>query len=65
MNVSAKVSAGVGAAGASTPLSIVVIWILGLFNVQVPPEVAAAIASLIAAIASGIGGYIVPHTESK
>ena len=41
--VSSKVVAGAGAAGGSTPLSIVLIWALGLVHVTVPPEIAAAI----------------------
>lgn len=61
MGVSPKVSAAAGAAGASTPLSIVVIWVIGLLHVTVPPEVAAAIASLLASLASLVAGYIVPH----
>lgn len=63
MNVSPKVSAGVGAAGASTPLSIIVVWVFSLFHINVPAEVAVAMGSLVAAVASGIGGYIVPHVE--
>lgn len=61
MDISPKVSAGAGAAGGSTPLSIIVIWALGQAHITIPPEVAAAIAALVAALASGIAGYLVPH----
>lgn len=37
----------VTAAGIGVPASIVVVWIVGLFGIEMPPEVAAAVASLI------------------
>jgi putative flippase GtrA len=43
-----KVAAG-GAAGA---LTVLVVWILGLYHVSVPPEVASAITVLISFITS-------------
>jgi hypothetical protein len=61
--ISPKVAAGAGAAGSSTPLSIIIIWILGLLNVTVPPEVAASIGALIAALGSLFAGYMVPHQQ--
>lgn len=63
--ISPKVSAAAGAAGGSTPLSIVIIWLIGLLHVTIPPEVAAAIASLVAALASLIAGYVVPHSPQQ
>jgi putative flippase GtrA len=45
----------VAAAGIGGALAIVLIWIAGLFNVEVPPEVAAS----IAAIVSFATGYLV------
>ena len=62
--VSSKVVAGAGAAGGSTPLSIVLIWALGLVHVTVPPEIAAAIAALVASLASLAAGYAVPHNTA-
>jgi hypothetical protein len=59
--MSPKVAAGAGAAGASSPLSIIVIWLIGLTHVTLPPEVAVAIGSLVAAGASLLAGYLVPH----
>ena len=61
--VSPKVAAASGAAGVSTPLSMIVIWAMGLLGVQVPPEIGGAIASLIAAVAAAIGGYLAPHAN--
>jgi hypothetical protein len=43
MNVSPKVAAG-GAAGAVT---VVLVWVAGMFGVGVPPEVASALTVLI------------------
>jgi len=37
------------AAAIGTPIATIVAWALGLFNVDVPAEVAAALAALIAA----------------
>lgn len=62
-SMSPKVIAGSGAAGSSMPLAIILIWILGLLNITVPPEVAAAIASEMAAIAALVAGYYVPHPQ--
>lgn len=59
--ISPKVSAGAGAAGGSTPLSILIIWGLGLSGLVVPPEVAASIGALIAGLSSLLAGYLVPH----
>lgn len=59
--ISPKVSAGAGAAGASAPLSTILIWLIGLLGVVIPPEVAAAMAGLIAAIVGLVAGYMVPH----
>ena len=64
MPVSSKVVAGAGAAGGSTPLSIIIVWALGLAHVTVPPEIAAAIAALIASLASGTAGYMVRHNDA-
>lgn len=64
MPVSSRVVAGAGAAGGSTPLSIIVIWVLGLAHVAVPPEIAAAIAALVASLASGMAGYMMPHNPA-
>lgn len=60
--VSPKVAAGAGAAGMSVPLGQVVVWGLGLLGVAVPPDIAMAIAGLMAAAASAVVGYLVPHS---
>lgn len=59
--VSPKVSAAAGAAGGSTPLSIVIIWLLGMAHIMVPPEVAVSIGTLVASGAALAAGYWVPH----
>lgn len=59
--VSPKVSAAAGAAGGSTPLSIVICWLIGLAGLTVPPEVAVSIGALIASAAALVAGYLVPH----
>jgi hypothetical protein len=60
-SISPKVSGSAGAAGVSTPVAIIVIWLIGLTHVVVPPEVAAAIASLLAALSAFAVGYYMPH----
>lgn len=52
MNVNPKVQAA-GAAGA---VSILVVWVAGLFGLEVPPEAASAFTVLIATVA----GYLKP-----
>ena len=45
------------AGGAAGALTIIVIWVIGLFHVAVPPEVASAFTTVI-----GTGAvYLVPH----
>lgn len=65
MDISPKVSAGVGAAGLSAPLSILVTWGLGAIGVPVPPEVSMATASLLASVLGGVAGWLVPHVQSN
>lgn len=65
MNVNPKVSAGVGAAGLSAPLAVVVAWGLGLLGVEMPQEVAMSLASLFAALGSGVAGWLVPSVSSN
>lgn len=58
--VSPKVSAAAGAAGGSTPLSIVICWAIGLLGLTVPPEVAVSIGALVASGSALLAGYFVP-----
>jgi len=59
--VSPKVTAATGAAGGSMPLAIIIVWLLGQVGVQVPPEIGAAIASLVSAAAAFVAGYFTAH----
>lgn len=45
------------AAGAGGAASVLVVWVLGLFHIAVPPEVASAATTLIAALLT----WLVPH----
>lgn len=54
--VTKSATAGTGVAGAA---AVVIVWILGMFGIEVTTEVAAAIAVLIGAIGTIIGGKIV------
>lgn len=57
--ISSKVSVG-GAAGAgSVGIPVVVIWLLGLFHVPVPPEVAAVLSGWLAAGTAFFFGWLV------
>lgn len=58
-SVSPKVTAASSAAGGSMPLAIIVVWLLGQIGIQVPPEIGAAIASLVSAAAAFAAGYFV------
>lgn len=51
-----KVSPKVAAAGGSAALAVVVVWVLSLFGVDVPQEVAVAIPTVLAVVA----GYLQP-----
>lgn len=62
--VSPKVTAASGAAGGSMPLAIIIVWLLGQAGIQVPPEIGAAIASLVSAIAAFAAGYFTRHVPA-
>jgi hypothetical protein len=49
-------AAGTGIAGAA---GVVLVWVLGMFGLDVPEEVAAAIVVLIGALGTFIGGKVV------
>lgn len=57
--VTKSATAGTGVAGAA---AILIVWILGMFGLEVPEPVAAAIAVLISAIGTLIGGKIILPT---
>ena len=63
--VSPKVSAAAGAAGGSTPLSIVICWLIGLTGLTVPPEVAVSIGALVASGSALLAGYLIPHAQPQ
>lgn len=48
------------AAGASSAVAVLVIWVVGLFGVTVPPEVASAVTALIGTLFT----WLVPHGGS-
>ena len=47
------------AGGASGAAAVVIIWIIGLFGVAVPPEIASAATVLVSTIFT----YLVPHGQ--
>ena len=47
------------AAGVASPAAVVLVWILGEYDVVLPPEVAAAIVALLTALAY----WAVPSSE--
>jgi hypothetical protein len=59
--VTTAAAAGTGVAGAA---AIVLVWLLSLIGVDVPTEVSAAFAVLLAAVGSIVGGYLVRPVES-
>ena len=61
MPVSPKVVASTGGVGASTPFSVVLIWVLTHYFGTLPPEVIVSIATLIGMGAAWVGGYVMPH----
>ena len=68
--MSSKISAKTGAtAGAGTvsgvSLAPLIIWILGQFGVDMPPEVAAVAGGLIAAAAATVIAWVVPAKSGK
>lgn len=56
--LSPKVSVGAASGAGSTPLSIVIVWLIGLTGIVVPETVAISIGALIAAGATLVTGYL-------
>ena len=56
---SARPEAKVLAAGISAAATTLIIFVAGLFGLEVPAEVAAAAVTVVAAVA----GYLAPHTR--
>ena len=64
--VSGKTGAtGAAGAGAGVGLAPLIIWILGLFGVDMPPEVAAVAGGLLAAVTSTVIAWLVPAKTGK
>lgn len=68
--MASKISAKTGAtAGAGTisgvSLAPLIIWVLGQFGVDMPPEVAAVAGGLIAAAAATVIAWVVPAKSGK
>ena len=55
--ISPRVANGAAAAGSSSPIAIIIIWALGHW-VTMPPEIAAALASVISTVSGFVGGYM-------
>lgn len=55
--VTTSSAAGTGIAGAA---GVLIVYIIGLFGLEVPNEVAAALVVLIGAIGTLVGGKLVP-----
>ena len=56
-NLKPERNVAVGALAIGIPAGIIVAWIIGLFGVEVPQEVAAAMGGIISAVAA----YFVPN----
>lgn len=55
--ISPKVANGAAAAGTASPVAIIIIWALGHW-MTIPPEIAAALASIISGASGFVGGYL-------
>ncbi len=69
-SITPKTASATAGAGASTPLSILLIWLIEMipthtepFHVVVSATIAAAIASIMASVAAFAGAWIAPRSE--
>ena len=51
----------VAAAGVSGAVALIIVWIVGMFGVEVPAEVGAALATILAFV----GGYLIPDASTS
>lgn len=58
--VTTSSASGTGIAGAA---AVVLVWIVGLFGLEVPSEVAGAFVVLLGAVGALVGGKIVPPKD--
>lgn len=56
--INPKVANGLGAAGSSAPFAIILVYYLNKYAGPLPPEIAAAYASLLTAAAGFLGGWL-------
>lgn len=56
--VNPKVIAAGISAGSAAAAVVILVWILGMFGVDVPPNVESALTTLIPGVAAGVGGWI-------
>lgn len=60
--VTTSSAAGTGIAGAA---GVVIVWLVGLFGLEIPAEVAGAIVVLLGAIGTLVGGKVVSPEKSS
>lgn len=63
MNISPKATAGSAGATAGGQIMVVVVWLLSLFHVTMPADVAVALGGLLSGLMAFAGAYAVPHVE--
>jgi hypothetical protein len=61
--ISPKVIGAVAGSSTSSMLAIVIVYVLSLFKVIMPTEVAMALAGLLVGFGTFVGGYLPPHGE--
>lgn len=64
MTLHPKVASAVGGSGCGAALTIIVVWILSLFHIVVPEDVAEAFTALFGMLVGLIAGYVTPAPTS-
>lgn len=49
-----------GGAGIAGAVAVIAVWLIGLAGVEVPSEVSAALATVLAGVGALVGGWLVP-----
>jgi uncharacterized membrane protein YfcA len=57
-----KLVAGLQGGGGGAALCTIIVWVLDVKGIQMPPEVAVAVASLLTALCSGFGTWLKRET---
>lgn len=62
MEIHPKVIAGTSTTVIAGAMTVLAIYVLGIYNIQIPADVSSAITTLVSAALGAVAGYLTPST---